>query len=182
METRTSAWSARYWKRPRFPVDMHLARRGYLLILLMALLGIAGTWADDSAFEGAWLLPAFLLLAGLAVEAWYLRGTHVAVRMRLDPRLKLGRAARGAYAFAHNRGLELRLQYARSLPAALRQLPEVRELTLPPGEELRDEFTAMPLRLGAARFEPVAARLLGRLQLAWWSRELPQETRFTIAP
>jgi uncharacterized protein (DUF58 family) len=161
---------------------MHLARRGYLLIVLMALLGIAGTWADDAAFEGAWLLPAFLLLAGLAVEAWYLRGTRVSLRIRLDPRLKLGRPARGAYAFEHNRGLDLRLQYARALPAALRQLPEVRELTLPPGEELRDDFAVLPLRLGASRFDAVAARLLGRLQLAWWGRELPQDARFTIAP
>jgi uncharacterized protein (DUF58 family) len=161
---------------------VHLARRGYLLILLMALLGIAGTWSDDPAFEGAWLLPAFLLLAGLALEAWYLRGTRVSVRMRLEPRLKLGRADRGAYAFEHNRGRELRLQYARSLPAALRQLPEVRELSLPPGEELRDEFPVLPLRLGAARFDAVPARLLGRLQLAWWSRVLEQDARFTIAP
>ena len=161
---------------------MHLARRGYLLIVLMALLGIAGTWADDPAFEGAWLLPAFLLLAGLALEAWYLRGTQVSVRMRLDPRLKLGRPARGAYAFEHNRGLDLRLQYARALPAALRQLPEVRELTLPAGEELRDEFAVLPLRLGVARFGAVPARLLGRLQLAWWSRALPQDAPFTVAP
>jgi hypothetical protein len=92
---------------------MHLAQRGYLLIVLMALLGIAGTWSDDPAFESAWLLPAFLLLAGLAVEAWYLRGTQVSVRMRLEPRLKLGRPSRGAFAFEHNRGLGLRLQYAR---------------------------------------------------------------------
>jgi uncharacterized protein (DUF58 family) len=161
---------------------MHLARRGYLLIVLMALLGIAGTWADDPAFEGAWLLPAFLLLAGLALEAWYLRGTQVSVRMRLEPRLKLGRPARGAYAFEHNRGLDLRLQYARALPAALRQLPEVRELTLPAGEELRDEFAVLPLRLGVARFGAVPARLLGRLQLAWWSRALPQDAPFTVAP
>jgi uncharacterized protein (DUF58 family) len=161
---------------------MHLARRGYLLLVLMALLGIAGTWADDAAFEGAWLLPAFLLLAGLAVEAWYLRGTRVSLLIRLDPRLKLGRPARGAYAFEHNRGLDLRLQYARALPAALRQLPEVRELTLPPGEELRDEFAVLPLRLGASRFDAVAARLLGRLQLAWWGRELPQDAGFTVAP
>ncbi len=161
---------------------MHLAQRGYLLIVLMALLGIAGTWSDDPAFESAWLLPAFLLMAGLAVESWYLRGTRVSVRMQLDPRLKLGRAALGAYAFEHNRGLDLRLQYARALPSALRQSPEVRELTLPPGEELRDEFAVLPLRLGAARFGAVPARLLGRLRLAWWSRALPQDTPFTVAP
>ena len=161
---------------------MHLARRGYLLIVLMALLGITGTWSDDPALEGAWLLPAFLLLAGLALEAWYLRGTQVSVRMQLAPLLKLGRPARGAYAFEHNRGRGLQLQYARALPAALRQSPEVRELSLPPGEPRRDEFAVLPLRLGAARFGAVSARLLGRLQLAWWSRALPQDADFTIAP
>src|SRR6185436_18211901 len=161
---------------------MHLAQRGYLLIVLMALLGIAGTWSDDPAFESAWLLPAFLLLAGLAVESWYLRGTRVSVRMQLAPRLKLGRAELGAYAFEHNRGRDLRLQYARALPTALRQSPEVRELSLPAGEELRDEFPVLPLRLGAARFGAVPARLLGRLQLAWWSRALEQDARFTVAP
>ena len=43
---------------------MHFALRGYLLIVLTALLGVAGTWSDEPAFEGAWLFPAFLLLAG----------------------------------------------------------------------------------------------------------------------
>jgi uncharacterized protein (DUF58 family) len=161
---------------------MHLARRGYLLILLIALLAIAGTWSDDPAFESAWLLPAFLLLAGLAVESWHLRGTRLSVRMYVESRFKLGRPVRGAFAFQHNRGLGLRLQYARVLPAALRQSPEVREITLPPGEEWHDEVALLPLRLGAGRFGEVPARLLGRLQLAWWTRRLPQDARFTVAP
>ena len=54
---------------------MHFALRGYLFVALTALLGVAGTWSDVPAFAGAWLLPAFLLLPGLALEAWYLRGT-----------------------------------------------------------------------------------------------------------
>ncbi len=161
---------------------MHLALRGYLLIVLIALLGIAGTWSDDPAFESAWMFPASLLLAGLAVESWYLRGTQLAVRMQLDSRLKLGRPTRAAFAFEHNRGRELRLQYARVLPAALRQSSEVREITLPAGGELRDEIALLPLRLGAGRFGEVPARLLGRLRLAWWTRHLPQTSRFTVAP
>ena len=62
---------------------MHFALRGYLFIALTALLGVAGTWSDVPAFAGAWLLPAFLLLAGLAIEAWYLRGTRVDVHRAL---------------------------------------------------------------------------------------------------
>ncbi|MEO8017000.1 MAG: DUF58 domain-containing protein [Pseudomonadota bacterium] len=161
---------------------MHFALRGYLFIALTALLGIAGTWSEVPAFAGAWLLPAFLLLLGLAFEAWYLRGTSVIVRMRVEDRLKLGRPANGAFAFAHNRNRELTLQYARVLPPALRQSTEVRRVDLPPGEELLDPTALLPLRLGAGRFGELPARLLGRFALAWWTRALPQNQPFTVAP
>ena len=69
---------------------MHLAVRGYLFVALIALLGVAGTWADEPAFASAWLFPAFLLLTGLAIEAWYLHGTRLDLQMRLQTRLKLG--------------------------------------------------------------------------------------------
>src|SRR4051794_36664430 len=131
MATRTSAWSAPSWKPRRCHAsDMHFAIRGYLFLALTALLGVAGTWSQEPAFIGAWLLPASLLLVGLAVEAWYLRGTKVQAHMRIDTRLKLGRAAVAAFAFTHNRGRGLRLQYARVLPQALRQTDEVHEIDL----------------------------------------------------
>ncbi len=97
--------------------------------------------------------------------------------MRYDDRLKLGRQVQGAFAFAHNRGRELVLQYARVLPPALRQTTEVRRVTLPPDEELRDPAELLPLRLGAGRFGEVPARLLGRFALAWWTRDLQQDAR-----
>lgn len=161
---------------------MHLARRGYLFIALIALLGVAGTWSDEPGFANAWLFPAFLLLAGLAYEAWYLHGTRLEVHMRLDSRLKLGVPAHGAFAFAHNRGRELTLQYARVLPAALRQSTDVNTVVMEPEGETGDPVDLLPLRLGAARFGAVPARLLGRFQLAWWSREVPQDQPFTVAP
>jgi uncharacterized protein (DUF58 family) len=161
---------------------MHFALRGYLFIALAALLGIAGAWTDEPAFDGAWLWPAFLLLAGLSIEAWYLRGTRVVVRMKLAERLRLGRPGAGAFAFQHNRRRELVLQYVRLLPPALRQAAEVRSITLAPEEETLDAAELLPLRLGAGRFGELPARLLGRLRLAWWSRRLPQDAEFRVAP
>jgi uncharacterized protein (DUF58 family) len=161
---------------------VHFALRGYLFVALIALLGIAGTWSQEPAFAGAWMWPAFLLLSGLAIEAWYLHGTRVRVRMDYDSRLKLGRITAGAFAFQHNRGRELTLMYARVLPSALHQSSEVREIALPADEETLDPAELLPLRLGAGRFSAVPARLLGRFRLAWWSRELPQDAAFTVAP
>jgi len=161
---------------------MHFALRGYLFVALTALLGVAGTWSDVPALAGAWLLSAFLLLLGLAFEAWYLRGTKVTLAMRYEERLKLGRQVPGAFAFAHNRGREIVLQYARVLPPSLLQSTEVRLVALPPDEELLDEADLLPLRLGAGRFGDVPARLLGRFALAWWARTLPRGSTFTVAP
>jgi hypothetical protein len=124
------------------------------------------------------LLPAFLLLLGLAIEAWYQRGTQVTFAMRYDDRLKLGRQVPGAFAFAHNRGREVVMQYARVLPPALRQTTEVRRVALPPDGELSDPAELLPLRLGAGRFGNVPARLLGRFALAWWAREPRQMRRY----
>jgi uncharacterized protein (DUF58 family) len=161
---------------------MHFSVRGYLFIVLTALLGIAGTWSDEPAFATAWLFPAFVLLGGLALESWYQRGTRLAVRLQFDSRLKLGKPVLGAYAFGHNRARELKVQYARALPAALRQSDEVREVEVPPDAGLRDPVTLLPLRLGAGRFTDVPARILGRFSLAWWSRSLSQDQAFTVAP
>ncbi len=161
---------------------MHFARRGYLLIALIALLGVAGTWSDEPAFATAWLFPSFLLLGGLAFEAWMFRRTALTLRLRVDDRLKLGRPARAAFAFTHDGGRDLELQYARTLPPAVRQTADVRQVTLPVGEEWIDPVELLPLRLGAHRFESVPARLLGWLSLAWWSRTLPLDAPFTVAP
>lgn len=161
---------------------MHFAVRGYLFIVLTALLGLAGTWSDEPAFASAWLLPAFLLLAGLAAEAWYLRGTRLEVQLRLNERLKLGQPAGAAYRFEHNRGRPQVLQYARALPPAIRPLDDVREVELPPGEAFRDPVTLLPVRLGRAKLDDVPARLLGRFALAWWSRALPQPGALSVAP
>jgi len=47
---------------------MHLAQRAYVLILLTAVLAIAGVWTSDPGFTDLWRIPAFLLLAGLAED------------------------------------------------------------------------------------------------------------------
>jgi uncharacterized protein (DUF58 family) len=161
---------------------MHFALRGYLFIVLTALLAVAGTWSDDPSFAGAWMWPAFLLLVGLTLEAWFLHRTRLRLRMQVDGPLKLGRRAAGAFVFEHDQSRTLTVQYARVLPPAVRHAAEVREVVLAPEAATPDAFELLPVRLGAGRFAAVPARLLGRFRLAWWSRLLPQDARFHVAP
>ena len=178
----SSAPSSKRRPCPGEPVAMHFALRGYLFIVLTAILGIAGTWSDEPAFAGAWLWPAFLLLTGLALEAWYLKGTRVSARVEADERLKLGKPVKGAFVFEHNRRRELQLEYAAALPPALGRQGEIRRISLAEDAETRDETRMVPTRLGAGRYEDLPARLLGRFRLAWWSRRLVQDARFRVAP
>ena len=48
---------------------MHLARRGYVLLLLTAVLAVVAVWSDDRRLAGWWELSAGLLLLGLALES-----------------------------------------------------------------------------------------------------------------
>jgi uncharacterized protein (DUF58 family) len=161
---------------------MHFALRGYLFVALTALLAIAGTWSEDPAFARAWALPAFLLLTGLCFERWRLGRTSLRVGLQYEDRLKLGRTVPGAFVFEHSGRRALEVEYARVLPAQLRQSLDVRRVEVPAEEALRDPIELLPLRLGPGQFGDVPARLLGSLRLAWWSRSLKQDARFTVAP
>ena len=96
---------------------MHFALRGYLFVALIALLGVAGTWSEEPAFAGAWLLPAFLLLAGLAFEAWYLRGTRVTCACASTSGSSSAGRRRARSRSRTTAAASSTLQYARVLPA-----------------------------------------------------------------
>src|SRR5688572_1698047 len=66
---------------------MHLAARGYYLLVLTALLAVAGIWADHPAFESFWRASAIALLLGLAFEGWAMRRTAVTASIEVEPRL-----------------------------------------------------------------------------------------------
>ena len=85
--------------------------------------------------------------------------TRAAHARRFAPQARAP-GANAAFAFDHNRGRELELQYARVLPAALRQSREVREVVLPPGRANARRGRALPLRLGAGRFDDGAGQVV----------------------
>ena len=114
---------------------MHFALRGYLFIALTALLGVAGHVVGRAGIRGR-LAAAGVPVAAGPGDRGLVPARHAGdAAMRYDDRLKLGRQVPGAFAFAHNRGREIVLQYARVLPPALRQTTEVRRVALPPEEE-----------------------------------------------
>ena len=80
---------------------MHLARRSYVLVVLTAVLAVAGIWSSDPYLAHLWRIPAALLLLGLALEGAFVRRLLPQVRLQTAARAFLGRAQPAAFVFAN---------------------------------------------------------------------------------
>lgn len=161
---------------------MHLAERGYALILLTALLAIAGTWSVDPALEGVWQWAALLLLAGLALEGFFVQRARLHADIETAPRARLGREQSAAFVFRNDSAREADIEYAPVMPAGFEPLQRTRHLTAPRRSVGRDSFTLLPVRLGLQRWPAIPARLLGRFGLAWWPQTLSVSREISVAP
>ncbi len=161
---------------------MHLADRAFALIFLTGMLAIAGTWSDDPVFTGLWLLPAALLLLGLAVEGLLLRRTEIEPRIETASRALLGREQLAQFAFANGSNRNVKLEYLPATPAGFEPLPKTRFVVAPRHGVGRDSVSLVPIRLGVQVWPKIPARLLGRFGLGWWPRDLHPASEIRIAP
>lgn len=161
---------------------MHLARRAYVLVLLTAVLAIAGIWSSDSGFAGWWRIPGGLLLLGLALEGMYLRRMPFAVRIAAAPRAFLGVPQRADFVFTNAAARALAVEYAPTTPAGFEPLTGIRRVTAPPRGAVQDSVRLLPVRLGPQVWPVLPARVLGPLALAWWTSALYPAQRIVVAP
>src|SRR5450631_1645233 len=127
---------------------MHFAERAYALIVLIAVLAIAGIWAVDPLLAGLWRLPTALLLLGLALEGWSLRQTAVSAAIETGGTLLLGTARAGAFVLRNSGARDVVLEYAPATPPGIESLGEPRRIRVPQQGQARDEVALLPVRLG----------------------------------
>ena len=149
---------------------MYLAQRAYVLILLTAVVAIAGIWSDQAAFRGLWRLPAALLLLGLAWESFVVRRTAIVADVETAPRAFLGRKQAAAFTFRNDSGRAVAIEFAPVLPDGFDPLTQIRKVVAAANGVSRDAFMLAPVRLGVQTWKALPARLLGPLGLAWWSQ------------
>ncbi|MEO8631043.1 MAG: DUF58 domain-containing protein [Betaproteobacteria bacterium] len=152
------------------------------MVVITALLAIAGAWASDPAFAGLWRWPAALLLLGLALEGVFVRRTVIRADIETAPRALLGREQAAAFAFSNESNRSVRLEYATATPAGFEALAQTRFVTAPSRGVGRDAMSLLPIRLGLQKWPAIPARLLGRFGLAWWSRTLAPAREISVAP
>lgn len=161
---------------------MHLAARGLQLLLLSAVLAIAGQWGDDSALRMLWSVPLALLLAGLCFES--LQSSRAALQVRIEGPgvLLLGRLERLQFIVTHACHHDTPLQFAPVVPAGFAALGEPVTLMLSASMPLIFTREVTPVRLGQHTWPAIPVRLAGRLRLAWWSARLAPACVLAVAP
>jgi uncharacterized protein (DUF58 family) len=161
---------------------LHLARRSYLLVVLTAVIAIAGIWSSGHSLARLWHLPAALLLLGLAAEGLVVRRLKPGTRIETGTPAFLGRPQRGAFVFWNGAARALALEYAPVTPAGFEAPEEVRQLLLPPRAATEDVLPLLPVRLGPQPWPQLPARLRGPLALAWWDVALTPQAQCLVAP
>jgi uncharacterized protein (DUF58 family) len=161
---------------------MHLAGRAYFLVLLTAVLAIAGIWSSEPGFTSWWRLPAGLLLLGLAFEGLFVRRAPLTATLSTAAHALLGRPQPLSIAFANRTARPLELQYVPLTPAGFEAASEARRVRTHARGVTADTLEVLPVRLGAQQWPALPARLLGPLSLAWWSLELKTQEHTLVAP
>ena len=158
---------------------MSLTWRALLFASLTVTLAIVGLWATDPVIERLWLLPAALLLLGLAVEGFLQRRIRIEVTAADPLRMRLGRPQPVALRWQADRPALLR--YLFSVPDCV-EAP-ARAATVAAGRDGAEAVhEALPVRLGRARWPRFRGRVRGVLGLAWWTRAFQVPGEVAVEP
>jgi uncharacterized protein (DUF58 family) len=161
---------------------MSLAQRAYILLVLCAVLAVAGLWSVDPALQGLWRLPAALLLAGVALESAFMRRTVLRADMETATRAFLGRPQVASFTFENGGSRALQIEYAPVVPLGFEGPTEPRFIRVGGDSVARDGLALLPVRLGAQSWPAMPLRILGRFGLVWWAGKRPIDRRIFVAP
>jgi uncharacterized protein (DUF58 family) len=158
----------------------NLSPTSYLLLALIALVGIAGLWSTDA--YPWWRLALVAYLVGLTYEWVRVRSARIAVAPAEQPRLRLGQPLTVGLNFFNGEPYPMTIRFAPDLPQALECSRAGWELLMGAGETRLVEVPVRPIGLGTYACNRVAATLSGPLHLAAWPRTLAMDAAIEVVP
>jgi len=161
---------------------MSLRSNSLILIFLIAAIAVLGDWSGEPVLHGLWLLPAGLLLLGLAYESWIVSRSGLALEIVPPEQFLLGRASRVNFVCTQALTRTLSVQLAPSAPDLFDIEAGVLTLDIQGSEPAAIERLVSPNRLGGYAWPPVGARIAGPLRLAWWPRLLAPALQGRVQP
>ncbi len=161
---------------------MSLRINSLLLVLLTAVIAVMGDWSGQPSASRLWLLPAALLLLGLAYESWFVSRSAVTLRLEPPQRFLLGRAASIRFIFAHAVRRTLALELAPAAPDYFDMDAGTVSLRIGAGGPAGIERQASAGRLGVFEWPAQRVRICGPLRLAWWPQQLRVAQQVRVVP
>ncbi len=161
---------------------MSLRSNSLLLIVLMALLAVLGEWSAEPVLTDLWMLPAALLLLGLAYESWIVSRSGLCLEIDPPERFLLGRAGRVKFVCTLGLRRTLRIQLAPSAPDTFDIDGRIFDLRIDAGASAVVERLVSPNRLGGYPWPTSRARIAGPLRLAWWPKLLAPALQVRVQP
>jgi uncharacterized protein (DUF58 family) len=161
---------------------LSLRQNALLLVLLAALIAIAGAWSDDPSLERWWRAPVGLLLLGLAYEAAMSRRAQLQLAVQGASRWLLCRPAPLQLHVSAAIGRSVSADIAVSAPEEFAMRRSVESLEIPAGQTAVLSLDATPRRLGSFDWPRQEARLHGVLGLASWRKTVTANFRPEVVP
>jgi len=153
----------------------------------LAILGVISLLALAEYFPHNWQTPIWPLLAAtwlflLFCEQTLLWFQKIKLERRLDRPLYLGTPTSVDYHLTNRDKYPVRLLTQELLPPTVTAKQNTLEWNLGAHESLTQSIRVTPLTLAPAPFSRIRLKILGRLALAWWTRDIPMPHTVDVLP
>jgi len=160
---------------------MTLSIRGFSIVALVLLLGIAGQWLGH-AFEYIWIVPASLLLMSLVLER--VRHPVLDIRFQLkaiadvSPGDQVQQTLVISNAAQRDCFVEYQLNYFETVSAEA----GIKHHLIASNSAVTDDISYVPLVLGEIVPADYYVRVLGKFGLVWWHKHVNNDVTINVVP
>ncbi len=162
-----------------------LSDRGYWIVGLIIIIGIAGQWlgGQGSAITSQlWTLPAALLVAAVFAERAALPALKLHISREVPHQPHLGEKLVIKLQITNKGQRTLHLECQPSYPECFSAESRLTRYSIWPGKTVVDYDELLPLELGRIRAGELHTRTLGFIGLVWWYRRIEDNTEVQVVP
>ena len=162
-----------------------LSDRGYWIIGLIVVVGIAGQWLGGqwaAIASQLWVLPAALLVVAVFAERAALPALKVHISREVPQQAQLGEKLDIKLLISNNGPRHVYLECQPSYPDCFSAESRLTRYRVNPGKTVIDYYELQPLELGKTRPGELHTRTLGFIGLVWWYRRIEDDAQVQVVP
>jgi len=162
-----------------------LSDRGYWIIGLIVIIGIAGQWLGgqwSAITSQLWTLPAALLVAAVFAERAALPAFKLHISREVPHQAHLGEKLTINLLITNNGQRNVYLECQPSYPECFTAESRLTRYLVQPGKTVTDHYELLPLELGKTGPGELHTRTLGFIGLVWWYRRIEDDAEVQVVP